>query len=441
MRALFTIAVASALTACALPSDAPPTPATRRVAAYRVAEGDTLSTIASDLRIPGGWRALAELNQLADPDRIRAESYLKLPLSVDDAVARGLPVFTVPAPYRGGLAACASARPLPAIELADPMLLPRHHAECLLAPDGEWLCALTGRHDTGFVRHGERLAGADPEEALAAARAGWVSPLPGEVAQPLTWGANLADLDDDGDRELVIAYVAERHRLGALWTVVVIDGDRPPLAFQTETPNDALLVDAGDGRCELLATTWEWMPELDRPPGAYLVARRYRYRAGELVAGAAGDDETQVLSRRWEDGVAPGVTLDEQPLQVVTAFHDPRAALRDDPELALEVVERELARVTAIELAEPGDAGLAFELSIGGGPPVRYRLAASADIDDEARYDGLGWRGQAHLLPAGYLPSDPDAWVGREVTIETRVDADGAELVRYLWIAPTPTDG
>jgi len=48
-------------------------------------------------------------------------------------------------------------------------------------------------------------------------------------------------------------------------------------------------------------------------------------------------------------------------------------------------------------------------------------------------------RGQPHLLPASYRPSDPSAWIGREVTIETRVDADGAELVRYMWLDPPAT--
>jgi len=435
------------LTACALPTDAPPEPATRRVAAYRVAEGDTLSTIADELGLRGGWRALAELNHLADPDRIRAESYLQLPLSADDALARGLPVLSLPAPYRSELAACPSAGPLPTIELADSMLVPRHHAECVLAPDGEWLCALIDRHgDSAFVRHGERLAGAEPEDALEVARAGLLSPMPDGSTLPLTWGATAADLDGDSERELVVTYVAERHRLGELWNVLVIDGDRPPLAFQTETPIEALLVDAGDGRCELLATTWEWMADLDRAPGSYLVARQYRYQAGELVAGAVvANSETQVLSRRWEDESAPGVTLDDAHLQVVAAFDDPRATLRDDPALALDVVERQRGRVIAVEVDELGDEGLSFELSFGG-PPMRYRsLAASASllvdegVDEETRYTGIGWRGQPHLLPASYRPSDPSAWIGREVTIETRVDVDGAELVRYVWLDPPAT--
>jgi hypothetical protein len=238
----------------------------------------------------------------------------------------------------------------------------------------------------------------------------------------------------------VVSYVAMHHRLGALWNVLVIDGDRAPLAFQVDDAGEALLVDTDDGRCELLAATWEWLPELGRAPGSYFVARQYRYQGGELVAGA----QPQVLTHRRDAGYDPRRADDDGLMQAVATFDHPHAALRDDPALALDVVETRTARVIAVEAEESEDeAGLVLELSFSGLPPVRYRTLAALDLEDDDDvpfYSGIGWRGEAHLLPTRYVPSDPSAWIGREVTVETRANAaccsEGVDLVRYLWIDP-----
>src|SRR5262245_38582840 len=75
--------------ACAVPPEPIGPSDERRVAVYRVAAGDSLSMIADELGVPGGWRALAELNHLTDPDRIRAGAYLLLPFGVEERLERG----------------------------------------------------------------------------------------------------------------------------------------------------------------------------------------------------------------------------------------------------------------------------------------------------------------------------------------------------------------
>jgi hypothetical protein len=46
---------------------------------YVARAGDTLPRIAARLRLPGGWRPLAELNDIRDPGRLREGQRLRLP--------------------------------------------------------------------------------------------------------------------------------------------------------------------------------------------------------------------------------------------------------------------------------------------------------------------------------------------------------------------------
>ncbi len=68
----------------ATPMSAPATPAVEPT--YVVQPGDTLTSIASKVLGPGGdWRAIAQLNQIADPKQVRAGQRLRLPSRVNQA--------------------------------------------------------------------------------------------------------------------------------------------------------------------------------------------------------------------------------------------------------------------------------------------------------------------------------------------------------------------
>jgi hypothetical protein len=265
-----------ALVACAVPSEElDGAPDDRRVAVYRVAEGDSLSMIAEELRVPGGWRALAELNHLTDPHRIRAGSYLQLPFGVDEGLARGLESFHVPEPASEGLVPCRSAHPLARIELADPMIVPRHHAECVDAGHGDWLCALTYRDgSTDFVRlRGDRiLAAADPDDALEQARAGALTRA-GRVT-----GVDTANAYESG---LVIA---------------VSLGGSEPVAYRTLA---AMELDAGD---EGFYTGVGWQGDGRLLPDRYLPADPAAWIGRDVVVETRTDlhgDEAALARYLW----------------------------------------------------------------------------------------------------------------------------------------------
>lgn len=46
---------------------------------YKVRKGDTLSKIAKDEKVKGGWQALAKLNKIRDPKKIKIGQTLRLP--------------------------------------------------------------------------------------------------------------------------------------------------------------------------------------------------------------------------------------------------------------------------------------------------------------------------------------------------------------------------
>src|SRR6185437_5911453 len=77
--------------------------AAQPAATWTVRPGDTLSAVAADLGVPGGWPALYAANQGAigpDPDLISAGTVLTVPRSAAPAMAHPAPQAPAPGPAR-----------------------------------------------------------------------------------------------------------------------------------------------------------------------------------------------------------------------------------------------------------------------------------------------------------------------------------------------------
>ncbi len=63
---------------------------------YTVVKGDTLDGIATRFGVPGGYQALAQFNNIPDPNMIRVGDTIRIPEASDAAAASDEPTFWTP---------------------------------------------------------------------------------------------------------------------------------------------------------------------------------------------------------------------------------------------------------------------------------------------------------------------------------------------------------
>jgi LysM repeat protein len=432
-------------------------PAPRGFRRYVVQPGDTLSALARRFGVAGGHRQLAALNGLADPDWLHAEVPLRIPerAPYTDDLAPLAPTAWLDEP----LAACPARDHAPLRRRDYPDDARGHPDDSMTA------AALCARAWCAALDPGVELCKCaaprlpDDDTFLFSVRAGrvhklWQAPTPFSLER--SFEVRRADLDGDGDDELIVADLeaVSNGMMVTTWRISVLeDLDAPRLSFAVHEYGDATLVRADRG-CDLLATSWRWAEDPLRGVGTYLVGRRLRYRDGALEPVA----EFGVLARRLtyyfhlderpgppRDGrnrVHPG-GLEVAPLTRWLAPAAPGAPPhtevwpRDRP-----LGERVASRRGVIEGAHrlPADPdrmrgpSLALDVRLAD-TRVRFATALDPDLETPALrgYDALGRADLGVLLPEDYTPADPRALVGRRVRIDTY--DDGGFTQRVVWLA------
>ena len=201
------------------PPPARPAPVNSTTREYEVRYGDTLFLIASDFSVPGGLYAIADQNELDDPDWIQAGERLR----IEGSAAKGLSPWP------------RYSRPESDLESCDVAV------DHVLGGPGL---------PSGFCPYGEMLM-------------------------------LEAQLDQDGERERLYGCMTEDTGVGMThWSVALVDGPAVTQILQLGNFGETSIVEGPRG-CELLASSWERAP-VGMSESWFLTARRMHLRGGAL---------------------------------------------------------------------------------------------------------------------------------------------------------------
>ncbi|MGA9523968.1 MAG: LysM peptidoglycan-binding domain-containing protein [Myxococcaceae bacterium] len=254
---------------------------------YRVRVGDTLSGIAYYFEVPGGFQRLAARNRLADPDYLRPEMTIIIP--VDHLLARGEdPSSRIPAVVRHTAPTetpCPVEGPLRiarvpldvfcdwntedrcdgVIEGADP------RAVCT-AFAGGYLCQWSSHSETSWER-------ALPKKAMLRSTVAVSPEDDGELE------AVSIDLDGDGAREVVLKeYLGTANGLALSSFAVRIHDGRTNNWARITTQEKLAFASTDGAHCELRVTDFDYARDLES--GArhgYLIDYRHQWNGVDLV--------------------------------------------------------------------------------------------------------------------------------------------------------------
>lgn len=405
-------------------------------AVYQIEDGDTLAAIARRFAVPGGWRALAAANDLADPDRIVTGHGLVIP--TDGLVAAGRDPFSLVdeldlIPRWTPVALTdAEAPPAPATEEPEREADDDHRDTCggrhhHLATEPSTFYQLVIDDDgarevvrPGCVEVGRSLLCVQPAEDAGAAADGavdlvvdgrpWVT-LPASFYEPLEIVE--VDLDGDGRREVVVGDLCGVSNGAAIATYEMVVAAAPGAPPHRFTTSGWSLVATGDG-CAIEHQTFEGIDDPVDGYGNYDVVRELVWRDGALATRGDG-----IRADRWSS----------QPPQ-----------RRAEPLLAAQVLARRTG--TVIDFDDTPGGPRTIVLDIGGARVALDQRSWSwsddePDPDPEQQYAGLGWAGAPVLLPDDYRPPAA-ALVGRAATVESRLALPAGELSQVVWLSPSP---
>jgi hypothetical protein len=396
-------------------------------ALYTIAWGDTLEGIAWRFEVPGGYAALARLNHLPDPNLILAGDHLRVPRT--GPATTGLPPWPSLPPVREPLEAC------PADHARAPVATPLQGCAQAACADLEGVrrvcaCAATEGSSGFLVLEAGRPIAAwpSPVETFAGED---VSDLRGT---PTDFDVTLADLDADGRREALVAFRTRANDVGmSWWTVGVIAGAQPqaqPLLLSAANWGEGSLVRGEGGRCDLLATTWEYGWEPGRAPiGWYLNARPMRYQQGALTPLP----DRPIYSRRLLASFHPGAVRTPTGLLLGSPARDlsSRAAAERSVEfLAEEPLWQENATEVLAVTPRVGEDGLVVrDLTLRWGG---YDRVLTWEQWSEG-YAGLGDARTHRLFPPGYRPAQISWPQGRPALVSSHQTLWGDER-NLVWV-------
>ena len=369
--------------------------------------GDTLWGIAEQHAMPGGYPALARLNNIRNPHYIELGQRLKVPTS-DDA----LPLWPEAQPARAELRACR-------VEALPP-------ARTGLVPGG----------GTGVVEVGagvQVVASRTSDRAqlagVAAGRAVWARtpgleasewaddrgrPAPAVTADLVGYRAQL---DTDADFEAVVGWRLEENALGmSRWMVAVVDLSERETAAVFELANFGAgsFVARAEGGCSLLGSEWAFAHEPgERGGGWNLLARRMDLRGGDLVL----DGRSGLLSRRLYDSFSPTRAVAGRVAvgDVARDLSAPAAVRRALEPMAAHRRARESA--TTLSARSWVALGERWDVPSSGAPLSRVGDGRS----------GL-------LYPPAWAPARPDRLAGRGANVTTYLSGWTADPVSLLWL-------
>ncbi len=108
------------------------------------------------------------------------------------------------------------------------------------------------------------------------------------------------DMDGNGKKEIIVAnFNGQSNGMGVTyWTLSIIDPQnyRRPLFFDVEDYGDGSIYwDEKEKRCNVLATSWEWLKDPKLGEGLYFIGRFFRYKSGILEPLA----DSKIRARRY----------------------------------------------------------------------------------------------------------------------------------------------
>jgi len=273
--------------------------------------------------------------------------------------------------------ACTAVRPDPVVALPA-----AEGSPCLGAyviEDGDTLAALASRF--AFAGGGSALA----------ERNGIVAPQP--TFGTLEASLHRVDLDGDADDEVVVVhYVTTSNGIALMhWRVFVADEiGEPPASFHAHAVR---FVVADSRGCDLVAEDFVAIDDPITGRGNYFVERRLGWSAGSVVP----QDERLRAQR----------------------LTDTPPELRREPALDGVLVWSLPGTIVAVRADDGGTVVVDHGL-------VKVEYGARSWRSDFATYVGLGWHGDAVLLPPEYSPVHETDWIGRRVHVEARLPYVGA---------------
>jgi hypothetical protein len=281
-------------------------------ARYWVKAGDTVSSIAARLHVPGGPSTIVEMNQLTDPDLIHPGQALWV-------VAPKERVAELPQPFANPIAPAPICSAIEYPSEHGPPALDEgcYEQACRVSPHGARICHCLNTESVVVLDEPGR-----PLVRVPVPSAGYANLLAGEI-----------DLDADGKNELVVAvHFASANGIGIAYRhVVIFDGaDRTmqvafttgewgiaaeirPSAFEPSLEGLFLHPRAGDTSCAVAPASFERLEDPVLGPGNYFAQRLYHYRRGELHEPGGLDLRVMRLHeaarlQRWKPDEAPHPT-------------------------------------------------------------------------------------------------------------------------------------
>ena len=383
-----------------------------------VQNGDTLSQVARRFGVPGGHEALARLNGLAAPYSMLPGRMLRLP--EDAGAVRSLLRYPEIRRSPPPLLPCGASFAAPRAE-ARPGCSRRFCAE---GPPG------TGRVCRCFQGRVQYRFEYELGPTTYPLRQG----EQGMTTDATGFEVTLADLDDDGKPELVLAnHEATGNGMGIRWfrLEVFAPGRRVGAVARWESAGGEGLVvrEARETRCSVLSVTVESLPAEWRGAGTFWVGRSYRLSGGRLVPHPTAPVRRVRLdhSALPDAAVRPGGPFPTAAWGVAQALATPSSEGLDgewvpSTSRAVSWVRGRIVGYTASPLR------LRLRLEDGG------ELEVSADADDEDRaLHHWGDRVTGRLLPMDYrAEAERAALIGARVDLVTYQGA-WSSRIRILW--------
>ena len=304
-------------------------------------------------------------------------------------------------------------------------ILGYHRAHCVSLTQGVRICKALSDSEDAFVleKDGTRVG---------------IWPAMASLGETSDFEVIQGDLDDDGQRELIVANHDSTSQGMAVdvWTISIFSGDlrsfRTPLTFSVEEYGSFGTFVSNGRRVQILATRWQWAkdPKRRRGDGLYLMGQWWRYMRGELVPST----NRTILARRYLESFAleRGQTANSPtiPFKWLTA---PRAeTFSVDPILALKTSATEGLITNVSSQTTDGRSTLKIEFKPDGGAPLSF-IYPQDYPDNVNKLTNIGDFSSNRIYPSAYIPTFPDRWlIDRRATVITYGEGER----RILWLRP-----
>jgi hypothetical protein len=235
------------------------------------------------------------------------------------------------------------------------------------------------------------------------------------------------DLDGDRIDEIIVAnLVGISCGMGIHnWKISIfpnphILGFQPPLEFSVEDfgARGSFVRHAGDRRCQILVTEWQYLDHPERGNGMYIIGRWYNYRKGALMPVK----HRPAVVRRLLYGFAEhAASTKEDPRIPLSWFNNSQTeTISIDPA----TLGKQSSNATGIikRIIPSGDedaySGLKIEVVLDSGQSRVYIHSARSFEDSDEYFFRFGAADSGKIYPDNYNPASLNNWlIGRKVKI------------------------